>query len=210
MKEDIFKEKKELALILGDVDHIKSYVFETTKLPEIRGASEILVSIEEKKLKDIFKQFDISEECVIYSGGRFLAIVPYNLANDIIKKIERIYLEETELATITCVASGPLGNLELARGLEPYADEEVLKLQGKGPLSEWLLKSYFGEKRSDWKEKNNFAQIVSCLSALLRIKKQEKKQVPFFEALPIGRRCQSCGKRMASEIEIEETEEKML
>ena len=194
----VFENERGLALILGDVDAVKSYVFETSKLPEIRGGSEILNELNYKGINEIFSE-ELSEECLIYKGGgSFLAIVPESLAEDIIKKIKRRYLNETKIVTITCVKSEPLGYYEFERGLKPYTDEDVKRLRGEG-IGNWLLESHFGKNRDNWHEKKNFAELISNLSAELREVKASKECIPFFEALPIGRRCQSCGKRMASE-----------
>jgi len=194
----VFENERGLALILGDVDAVKSYVFETSKLPEIRGGSEILNELNYKGINEIFSE-ELSEECLIYKGGgSFLAIVPESLAEDIIKKIKRRYLNETKIVTITCVKSEPLGYYEFERGLRPYTDEDVKRLRGEG-IGNWLLESHFGKNRDNWHEKKNFAELISNLSAELREVKASKECIPFFEALPIGRRCQSCGKRMASE-----------
>jgi CRISPR-associated protein Cmr2 len=206
--DEIFDSKKGLVLVLGDVDAVKSYVLEASKLPEIRGGSEILNELNFEGLKNIFSE-ELSEECLIYNGGgSFLAIVSESLANDLIEKVHKAYLRETKIATITCVNSEPLGCYEFERGLKPYSDKDVKKLQGEG-IGIWLLESHFGKDRANWHEKKNFAELVSNLSAELRKKKANKEYIPFFEALPIGRRCQSCGKRMASEKSGDKTREEV-
>ena len=198
---NVFGKEKGLALVLGDVDAVKSYVYETSKLPEIRGGSEILNELNNEETVDIFST-DLSKECLIYhGGGSFLAIVPVSLADDLIKKVERAYLTKTKVATITCVKSAPLGYYEFERGLKPYVDEEVKKLHGVG-IGNWLLESHFGEDKDHWSDKKNFGELVSDLSAELRNKKARKEYIPFFEALPIVRRCQSCGMRAASREEV--------
>jgi CRISPR/Cas system-associated protein Cas10 (large subunit of type III CRISPR-Cas system) len=199
----VFNEEKGLVLILGDVDKVKSYVYETPKLPEIRGGSELLNKVNYEGLEKIFGEM-LSKECLIYyGGGSFLALSPKSLADNIIDRIENLYLSETMLATTTCVKSEPLGPYEFSRGLTPYVDEDLMKLNGEG-VGEWLLKSHFGEDKNKWPEKKGFSEIVSLLAAELRIKKMEREFAPFFEALPIGMRCSSCGKRMVTEIIDEE------
>lgn len=211
----VFEGEDGLVLILGDVDKVKSYVYETTKLPEIRGASEILNDLNYKKLEEIFEK-KLSKECLIYKGGgSFLAISPKLLADDIKMEIEHLYLSKTKTATITCVKSPPLGFFEFFRGLRPYDNEGVRRLEGNG-IGKWLLESHFGKfltpNKDEWFEKKmindeevdickrkGFGELVSKLSAELRKEKDRKENTPFFEALPIGRRCQSCGKRVASE-----------
>jgi len=198
LESDLFGTQKGLVLILGDVDKVKSYVFETTRLPEIRGASEILNELNLEKVEEVFSRQGLSPETLIYAGGgSFLAIVPASIAKDLVNATEAMYLQETEIASISCVATKPLGYLDFARGLSPYDDESVDKLSGQG-AGEWLLKSHFRLEDEKRRERKCFAELVSRLSAELRQKKDSKINVPFFTALPIARRCVSCGMRSAT------------
>lgn len=193
----VFDAGRGLAIILGDVDQVKSYVYETTRLPEIRGASEILNELNDKKLVEIFER-NLSKECLIYNGGgSFLAVASSSIAEDLSNDIQRSYLTYTKTATISCV-SHPVGYLEFSRGLMPYADESIQELNGIG-IGKWLLESHFGQDRNKWIERKNFGEFVSNLSVELVRKKDRKECIPFFEALPVGKRCQSCGKRVATE-----------
>jgi CRISPR-associated protein Cmr2 len=75
LEQELFGTDKPICLLLGDTDAIKSYVYETGALPEIRGASEILQELE-AKVREIFTE-KIAEEALIYcGGGGFLAMVP--------------------------------------------------------------------------------------------------------------------------------------
>lgn len=205
----VFSGEEGLVLILGDVDRVKSYVYETSKLPEIRGGSEILNKLNDEVLKEIFEE-SLSEECLIYyGGGSFLALAPKSIASEIMEKIEECYLSETMFATITCVKSEPLQVYAFSRGLYPYVDEDIKRLDGEG-VGEWLLKSHFGENKEEWPKVKGFGEVVSLLAAELKMKKMERECVPFFEALPIGMRCSSCGKRMVEKIEKIEDEENRL
>jgi len=214
----VFEGEDGLVLILGDVDKIKSYVYETSALPEVRGASEILNELNLIELEKLFSR-TLSAECLIYKGGgSFLAVVPKSLADEIIKKVENLYLNKTKTVTITCVKSRPLNPLNFAFGLKPYSNEEIKQLRDKigqvvgMHLGKWLVESHYGnnnwfkKKIIDGKEfeickVKGFGEIVSDLFAKLRAKKDMRESIPFFEALPIGRRCESCGKRMASELD---------
>ncbi len=198
--QSVFEGEDGLVLILGDVDKVKSYVFETSKLPEIRGASEILNELNYDELKNIFKEL-LSIECLIYQGGgSFLAIAPEKLADDIINKIQNIYLTKTKIATISCVKSKTLEFFELIRGNPPYDNEGIKKLNGIG-LGKWLLESQFGKdstlNKGEWFNKKGFGELVSNLSSDLRYKKNKKECIPFYEAISIGERCKSCGKHVA-------------
>ena len=198
LEKEVFGNKKPICLILGDVDAIKSYVYETSKLPEIRGSSQILVELE-KEIRKEFKE-ELTEDCLIYcGGGSFLAIVPASEAEKWKRKIENLYLQKTEICTITIVTSNPLGYENFARGLEPYDDESVENINGSG-VAEDIILSHFAifKRRSDRK---GFGELVAKLTANLQLEKRKKEIAPFFPALPIFHRCDSCGKRPASKLD---------
>lgn len=189
--------KESLSLLLGDVDRVKDYVFETTKLPEIRGASEILNELNLMEVKNILHSYNLSDECLVYAGGgTFLAIVPYSLADSIIEKIKKTYLAKTKVTTITIVKSPPLGYLNFARGVKPYTDREIKDLNSQG-IATQLLRNHFGRNKEKWPQKKNFTELVTSLSSELRYEKHSQKNIPFILASPIERRCDSCGKRGA-------------
>jgi hypothetical protein len=198
LEKEIFGERNGLALILGDTDRIKSYVYETTKLPAIRGASEILNNLNLEKTKEIFSKH-LAPECLIYNGGgSFLGIAPVSLADTIKSEIEKAYLDETSICTISIVIK-PLSYLNFARGIEPYVEEgfSPISKNAKG-IGKWLLESHFG-KELKFKEKKGFGEFVQNLAHELKREKETKEKVPFFEVLPIAERCQYCGKRATEE-----------
>jgi len=165
------------ALLSADTDKIKEYVFESAKLPEIRGASMILDYLNQgwpsdnypndsqlpSNLREIFlhhglptrrSKDDKQDDCIVYAGGgSLLALVPLDLADAIKADIEKIYPDETSAATISCV-------------WQPIAvsDGEGIK----------------------------FSELMARQSLLLRRAKEEKESLPFFEAIPYSRRCESC------------------
>ncbi|SRR5579884_124768 len=205
LEKDVFGEEKGLALILGDTDRIKSYVYETTRLPAIRGASEILNNLNLERTKEIISKH-LAPECLIYNGGgSFLGIAPVSLAGTIKSEIEKAYLAETSVCTISIVIK-PLSYLNFARGIEPYVEEGFIPISenAKG-IGKWLLESHFG-KKSEFKEKKGFGQFVQSLAYELKREKETKERVPFLEVLPIAERCQYCGKRAAEKLDKIETE----
>ena len=197
LEQELFEGQPPLRLLMGDTDAIKSYVYETQALPEIRGASQILVELEDK-VRELFRT-QLVEECLIYcGGGGFLAIVPASMAKEIKQKIERRYLERTQVATVTVALSEPLGYVQFARGLAPHTDEELRNLSGQGVAGD-LLFSHFEALLADRTKRKNFGELVSALTGRLQQAKRMRTCAPFFEALPIQRRCDSCGKRPAEE-----------
>jgi len=204
LERELFGEDKPICLLLGDVDAIKDFVYEGTRLTEIRGGSILLSEIdgEEKgQIVELFRKQEL-EECLIYcGGGSFLAILPASEAEKWKEKIEKLYLDQTKTATITVVASSPLGYAEIGQGLPPRDPSSVEQLDGKGVASDLIfshLDALNVEKRV---ERKNFGELVADLVARLRLAKLKKEHFPFLPALPVHKRCQSCGKRAAEKFE---------
>lgn len=172
------------ALLSADTDKIKEYVFESAKLPEIRGASMILDDLNQSwpsdgyhlkdsrppsNLREIFlhhglptrrNKDDRQDDCIVYAGGgSLLALVPIDLADALKAEIEKIYPKETGAATISCVWQ-----------TIAVSDGEGIK----------------------------FSELMARQSLLLRRAKEEKESLPFFEAIPYARRCESCQIRPAA------------
>ncbi|WP_376790353.1 HD domain-containing protein [Thermoflexus sp.] len=196
LEQELFGADKPVCLLLGDTDAIKSYVYETSVLPEIRGASEILQELEES-VRKLFTG-KLAEEALIYcGGGGFLAIVPASQVEELKQEIERLYLEKTGVTTITVVSSDPLGYADIGRGLAPYDDAQVQALSGSGVAAD-LIYSHFEALLKDRAKRKNFGELVSALTGRLQQQKRAKATASFLETLPIHRRCEACGKRAAN------------
>ncbi|MEM2676078.1 MAG: type III-B CRISPR-associated protein Cas10/Cmr2 [Candidatus Bathyarchaeia archaeon] len=197
-------QSQKVRLILGDVDAIKSFVYESDALPDIRGGSEILVELEDKVRELLRQRITCSSDLIYCGGGSFLAIVPESVAESLKQEIERLYLDEAKTTTITVVYSEPIDRSDLDRGVQTCKEQTVCKLVGKG-VAEDLLFSHFDAfaLKADEKDarmlRKNFGEWVSFLSSRLQITKRQKVSAPFFPALPIHERCQACGKRPASQ-----------
>lgn len=207
----VFEGEKGLAVVLGDVDRVHSYVFETSKLPEIRGGSELLNFLNYQCIEELFEK-KLAKECLIYNGGgSFLAVVPAKMADSIIEEIKKEYLDKTGIVTITCTKE-EVDYLQFTRGMTPYANEDINDLKEEG-IGKWLIESHFGKNKNEWFginkmngeqyeicKKKGFGELIALLSVELRWKKDMKEDIPFYEALPIGRRCGSCGMRMVTNV----------
>lgn len=91
-----------LALLAADTDRTQSYVFESAKLPEVRGASRQLDDLNHR-IADLVSQA-FHERCVVYvGGGSLLALVPGDEArlDRLCDEIEALYPGETDVATVT-------------------------------------------------------------------------------------------------------------
>lgn len=173
-----------LAIISADTDKIKDYVFESTKLPEIRGASIRLDELNQgnpepdyregdprapQNIREVLRHRGLpdtsiddsqSPGCIAFAGGgSLMALVPLELngikvAEELCADIKALYPEITGKASITCV-------------IEPW---EI----GMTPRD-----------------------AIKHAMAALRRAKEEKMLLPFFESHPFVRRCDSCHWRPA-------------
>jgi CRISPR-associated protein Cmr2 len=166
----------ELVLLLGDVDAIKDYVFETSSLPQMRGGSQLLIDCEREVSAQVTEAGGGEIFC---GGGSFLFEVPRERAPMLKEMIERVYLDTTGAATVTVV-------YENGRP-PPYSG---------GPEDGWsgrLLRASGSQYPLD----GGFAHRLAVLAGRLRAAKASKVTAPSFPAMPFGRRCAACGIRVA-------------
>ena len=166
-------------LLQGDVDAIKSYVFEASGLPQIRGGSQRLVECEEQVREYVKDQGGKEIYC---SGGGFLFEIPGDKVGEIKRGIEQIYLNQTLVATVTVV----------------YEDAPDVPSPAPNIADGWA-----GRLRRAYQEAQDageFARRTTFLAARLREAKQKKRTAPFVEAFPFGKRCEICGKRVAEHV----------
>lgn len=112
-------DERALSLISADTDRVKSYVFETARLPEVRGASALLTELNEERIAALlWEQFQLPSECLLYAaGGSALILAPTKLAADITEHIQRLYLRKTGTTTISIVYR-PTAPREWVKGVE--------------------------------------------------------------------------------------------
>jgi len=110
-----FQQKLPLALVAADADQIQAYVFESAKIPEVRGASALVEWLNLKGLKQKVEDFGLPEEIIVYrGGGGAMLLVPAVIAEDIKQAVEEQFVENTHVATITTV-SHPVSLLDLLK-----------------------------------------------------------------------------------------------
>ncbi len=210
-----------LALFSADADKIKEYVFESAKLPDIRGASMILDELNRgqpdpdgKNLLGVLAGHKLPVEgalnCVIYAGGgSLLALVPSELAATLQQEMETLYPRETGTATITCVWRR-VTPAELTAGLAGYSPDRLTALQKQLAPEAWRrIAAYYQEGENEGPAitaeqlgtRKNFGELVTLLGIMLRRAKESKAYAPFIEAVPYGRRCEACGQRPATTLE---------
>lgn len=214
-------------LIAADVDHVSSYVFESAKLSEMRGASLILDLLNTKRSDDeginqieieseqkiikgipqiITEEFGLSDDYVIYvAGGSALICAPVDKAEQIKKRIERLYIDTTLTATIT-VVSLQVSQLELNNEIEQPFEQRFSSKAMKAKGAAWRLIRDNLVKQEDWGKYSkptdlssahydnirSFGKIYAELAHRIRRAKDSKTTAPIFEVSPFSERCAYC------------------
>lgn len=183
-----------VALVSGGATKVKEYVFESARLPEIRGASELLDRINTEDIPNLWAKPEPAgigcEECVIYAGGgEVLAFAPLCKAQWLADEVERVYAQETMVAQSVAVwqafdlnqlrhgllASGNLQRIEIERllGYNPAGGD------GFGSLIPPLAAARYRRREGN-------AEVGRGL-----------RNVAHVETVPFARRCSSCERRAA-------------
>jgi|GEM_PF-1454386 len=207
----------DLALLAADTNRIQAYIFESAKLPEVRGGSEMLRELNEEKVIEILINTglpggfidDPDPGCIVYAGGgSLLAFVPASIASQLAEQIEALYPSETGMATITCV-------------FRPVTPQEVIYgLSRKGQTQDWLNSWRAHLSKEDWQRvvqsfgvtddgdtsqvmtesQPGFGQMVQVMGMYLQRRKDRPVSIPVVETLPFAVRCQVCQVRPAQRV----------
>jgi CRISPR/Cas system-associated protein Cas10 (large subunit of type III CRISPR-Cas system) len=186
----IEKEESEYSLLLGDVDRIHEYIFETSNLAEVRGGSRLITSLITNEFESIFGNYfnDMTTDekefrkngnngfRIYNNAGSCMAIVPTHKIDEFITAINDKFCQETDVVTITFVHM-PMINLN---GDLPSP---------AGEISKWIVDSN--------RDFRGHQGLIRFLKSRETIEKKKKSFFPFIESNPIVRRCGSCGKRPA-------------
>jgi CRISPR-associated protein Cmr2 len=181
-----------IALVMGGATKIKQYVFESAKLPEIRGASSLLDRINLQDICALFtEQSDEKttpeseplwqgvrqsfkndygipppncEGCIIYAnGGEILAFAPTKISSFIVDAIERRYTKETLVANSVAVQRR-CSLLELRYGLRPldFWLDDLTSNESHGEL----LREYYGDlgKEESFFARKGFGEVAAWLA----------------------------------------------
>jgi CRISPR-associated protein Cmr2 len=179
-----------VTLVYGGATKIKGYVFESARLPEIRGASALLDRINRIDIMRLWRESVGCIDCVIYAnGGEVLAFAPMSKAAWLADEIERLYTQETMVAQSVAVWRAFDLN-QIRNGLlagKTYDEATVIKLLGYVPAGD-----------------PSFGSLIISL-ALDRFRRREsnddqgRKYHPaaHIETIPYMRRCSSCERRAA-------------
>jgi CRISPR-associated protein Cmr2 len=184
--------KLKVALVTGGATKIKNYVFESARLPEIRGASGLLDRINLEDLPQLWEIGINCADCLIYAnGGEALGFAPTKKAAWLADEIERIYMHETLVAQSVAVYQlFTLQQLKYGLFEEKRLSTDLLKqLLGYDPAA----KPTFGQLVT----KLNLAKYHRRDSNTDDISPRRMRGIAHFETFPFARRCSSCELRAA-------------
>lgn len=185
-----------LGLVYGGATKIKQYVFEASKLPDIRGASALLDRINLVDLPAFFgksKSITVEQwldrnfpgredlpklrdalipELIIYStGGNILAFCPAAFVDDLADAIEKRYTEET-LTANSCAVGDKFRPLELCFGLlqDNIEDAHWLDWYRKN-RDKYLVKAYYAQPdvndpEQEFRDRKSFNELAGKLASL--------------------------------------------
>lgn len=178
-----------IGLVYGGATKIKQYVFEASRLQDIRGASALLDRINLADLPAFFgkeRSVDVEQwldrpenfpdlrkalipELIIYStGGNILAFCPAAYVHQLANAIEKRYTEET-LTANSCAVGDTFRFLELRFGLLKDSIEQTNWLKWyRKTASTPLVEAYFGKPETDlaaqFKRRKSFNELVGKLA----------------------------------------------
>ncbi|WP_008308400.1 type III-B CRISPR-associated protein Cas10/Cmr2 [Leptolyngbya sp. PCC 6406] len=184
--------ESKIGLVYGGATKIKQYVFEASKLQDIRGASALLDRINLVDLPGFFaddeapSQLWLTEnfpaqdgnlglaqalipELIVYStGGNILAFCPVAYVDDLANAIEKRYTAET-LTANSCAVGDSFRFLELRFGLlkDDISQTPWLEWYRQNPAHP-LVTASFGQVGADlttqFKERKSFNELVRRLA----------------------------------------------
>ncbi len=175
------------ALVAFDTDHIKGYVFSTSRLKEIRGASSRL---------DYLNRYETVQEaksqgatCIYAHGGSALFLIDAQKAEALGRAVQKLYRERTGGGAAITYAIQPLLDLD-AQDTQDVEKIKKVKMPDTLELLRWRLRS---EKNSpgiqNRPETEHDAQAEESGSGRLILPSH-----PFFAL------CSSCGTFYAEEM----------
>jgi hypothetical protein len=89
------------SLVTFDTDRIKDYVFATSRLTEIRGASGLLEELNRNQTERVILTGSPGADIIYHHGGSSLALVPTSNARPLIAAVEAVYRQQTQTATVS-------------------------------------------------------------------------------------------------------------
>ncbi len=216
LQREIIKEfggNDRIDLIYGGATKIKGYVFESARLPEIRGASALLDFAGIDEVRSI-----CGPDRVIYAGGgSFLAFAPAGQGAGLAAQIERRFSDLTQTA-LSVVVAKTFHLLELRYGRLAFGKDGMVSFWFKEFQTLWAsrehrsdLEAYYYKPQEGedtpatrFYQRKNFAELVTLLATMYNRRRDElashgvERSLPFVERLPWVERCDSSDHRPAA------------
>jgi CRISPR-associated protein Cmr2 len=212
-----------VGLISGGATKIKEYVFEASRLPEIRGASALLDWVNDTALNQLWHDElpyagadrNAAHPAIIYAGGgSFLAFAPADRAHELANKIEQTYTKFTLTANSVAVAE-TFELVELRYGRLRFDDNKKLvywfeqfeEQWKKGELKTELESYYYGNEQDSLEQRfynrKTFGELVTYLKLQSNRRREERayagqeRTVPHYESGLWLEQCDSSDHRSA-------------
>jgi CRISPR-associated protein Cmr2 len=186
---ELWQQETRIGLVYGGATKIKQYVFEASKLPDIRGASALLDRINLVDLPAFFgdgrRSLSIEQwldgnfpdlrkalipELIIYStGGSILAFCPAAFIDDLANAIEKRYTHET-LTANSCAVGDTFKLLEFRFGLlqdnieDTFWFNEYENNQGNSIVQAYFDQSEVSDSFERFQNRKNFNELVGKLA----------------------------------------------
>lgn len=201
---DLWNQNTPIGLVYGGPTKIQQYVFESSKIQDVRGASALLDRINTYDIPAFFKaqksvsisisiaqwlkEHDFSDlaaalipELIIYStGGNILAFCPAAYVNDLANAIEKRFTYET-LTANSCAVGDKFRLLEIRFGLLNQSLEHTNWLDWyRKEYENPLVQAYFGYPKTDdqileaFKNRKSFNEITTKLAILFNQRRSGK------------------------------------
>lgn len=112
------------SLVAFDTNHVKGYVFGTSKLKEIRGASALLDRLNREEMARLVREIDTEARAIYANGGAGLFVVESSSVSEVIEAVTNSYYTTTRGTGSITGASvemvGPLADEHRALDLVRY------------------------------------------------------------------------------------------
>ncbi|KAB8145990.1 hydrolase [Chloroflexia bacterium SDU3-3] len=214
------EDQAQIALVMGGATKIKGYVFESPKLPEIRGASALLDWVNEDAVPQLWAGRlgeELGQACVIYaSGGGFLAFAPAALGEELAAAAERCYTTTTLTANSVFVTHTVhllelrYGQLAIRDGAIAFWVEEFLQQWSQNELQKRLATYYYAQPADPvdapeqrFFRRKTFGELVTLLATMTTRRREERsfggdtRSIPHYPILPWAEKCDSSDLRPA-------------
>ncbi len=198
-----------VALVMGGATSVKQYLFESSRLPEIRGGSAILDRINRVQVPQLVEGEILNcRHCVVYAnGGDTLLLAPPSKAQELADAIENIYKRETITAQAVAVYR-ECSLLELRFGLDPDHFFRRFIFGSDARTVDALVRvggrSCRPKDKDHWGEFKCFGQLAGELAVSFKNRREgnvvDGRPALVMEAgesFPYARRCGSCERRVA-------------